>query len=825
MTFFADIQAQAVKRPQNPALLGISDQPLLNFEALVAQIAHLRTDLRAAGIHPGDRIALVLENGPEVAAAFLAISAACACAPLNPAYSLTEYRRYLEDLDAAALVIRPAAAPHAISAALSLGLPIIELRTGNRAGEIFLKLPQFGPSCPTMDPTPADLALILHTSGTTSAPKKVGLSHANLRHSAGTIRRSLALTPEDRCINIMPLFHIHGLMAALLGSLTAGASVICTPSLGHFEFNAVALRSEASWYTAVPTLHDLILSQVTDLDHDQRHRFRLVRSSSAPLQEHTALALAEQFEAQVVQAYGMTEASHQIAATPLHGPRPPGSIGQPTGTEMTILDPESDTILGPGLPGELALRGVSVISNYLDNPQANRAGFSQGWFRTGDLGCQNAQGNYFITGRLKEMINRGGEKIAPTAVEQALLSLDGIKAAAAFSLPDALLGETVAAILVAAQFPIPDAILRQQLKPLLASFKIPRNYFWRQDLPLGSTGKLQRTRLAALVMDQAGTKVPPISSTNGSLGSEARIILAIWEAVLNKPALAADRAFLDQGGHSIAATRIALRVRTEFGLDIPMNALYEAGTVLEQAKIVKHTASTVLKAGDSDPDRQGGSMAPRFVELAPGDDLGRPLLVWLASFHGNLASVSAVASHLPASYQQLALLVPGIHSGERPQRDMLRLADQVRAALANSGHDLPLILIGICFGAWLGNAVAAAAQTEVNSVRGLIQIDPYLPPLIHNYNPLYRLSRILAYVRFNPHQLLERLAYRLPERLHRRLPKSIKAEFKTEAQREIFNAHKTAKDAYLPIRATSPLFRIWTDEYLRYVRNRLPVEL
>jgi acyl-CoA synthetase (AMP-forming)/AMP-acid ligase II len=345
--------------------------------------------------------------------------------------------------------------------------------------------------------SPEDVALILHTSGTTSRPKIVPLSQHNVATSAQNIARTLEFSQSDRGLNIMPFFHIHGLIAGLLAPLSRGGSVFCTPGFNAFEFFGWMEESKPSWCTAVPTMHQAILARAAKhRDVIARHPLRFVRSSSAPLPLRVIAALEDAFRAPVIEAYGMTEAAHQMASNPLRGLRKPGSVGLAAGPEVEIMG-EAGEILAPDVVGEIVIRGENVFAGYENNPKANAEGFTNGWFRTGDQGVKDADGYVRLTGRLKEIINRGGEKISPREIDEALMDHPAVAQAIAFAAPHELLGEDVAAAVVLREgASVTEKELRGFLAERLAAFKVPRKIVFLDEIPKGATGKLQRIGLA-----------------------------------------------------------------------------------------------------------------------------------------------------------------------------------------------------------------------------------------------------------------------------------------------------------------------------------------
>jgi acyl-CoA synthetase (AMP-forming)/AMP-acid ligase II len=479
------------------------ERPDLDYAGLRAQVARAGAALAGLGVGRGDVVALVLPNGPEAATAFLAVAARAASAPLNPAYTEAELAFYLDDLDARRVLVAAGegAAARRVAAARGIAVAEVVVPAGAPAGVFDLR-PVEGPVTarePGGVGHPHDLALVLHTSGTTSRPKMVALTAANLCASAANVARSIALGPDDRCLNVMPLFHIHGLVAAVLASLHAGGSVVCAPGFNALRFFAWLEESRATWYTAVPTIHQAVLDRAPrNAAVLERVRLRLIRSSSAALPPQVMARLEEVFGAPVIEAYGMTEAAHQMASNPLPPrARKPGSVGVAAGPEVAVMD-GAGRLLGPGEIGEVVIRGPNVTAGYLGNPQATAAAFTDGWLRTGDQGSLDAEGYLRLTGRLKEIINRGGEKISPREVDEALLDHPAIAQAVTFAVPDAKLGEDVAAAVVLHEgAAATEGEIREFARARLAAFKVPRRVLVLPEIPKGATGKPQRIGLAA----------------------------------------------------------------------------------------------------------------------------------------------------------------------------------------------------------------------------------------------------------------------------------------------------------------------------------------
>ncbi|MEQ8248810.1 MAG: acyl--CoA ligase [Alphaproteobacteria bacterium] len=486
--------------PNETDALGAPDRPTMTYGQLRALVATTGATLNALGIGRNDRVAIVLPNGPEMAAAFVAIAGAATTAPLNPAYRADEFRFYLEDLNAKALIVQAGEDSPAIEVAQTLGIAVVTLtpNIAAPAGTFTLDGPVAGAAASVGTAQADDVALVLHTSGTTSRPKIVPLTHTNIAASARNIAATLRLGTEDRCLNIMPLFHIHGLIAAVSASLVAGASVHCTPGFNALRifgwFEAIA----PTWYTAVPTMHQAILSRaVRNKDVVARMGLRFIRSSSSSLPPPVMQGLETLFGVPVIESYGMTEASHQMTSNQLPpGDRKPGSVGAAAGPEVAIMDP-AGTILAVGETGEIVIRGENVTSGYENNPEANAAAYTGGWFRTGDQGFLDADGFLTISGRLKEIINRGGEKIAPLEVDNVLMEHAAVAQAVTFAVPHDKLGEDVAAVVVLREDAVTDEkTLRTFVGEHLTDFKVPRRIVIVDEIPKGATGKVQRIGLA-----------------------------------------------------------------------------------------------------------------------------------------------------------------------------------------------------------------------------------------------------------------------------------------------------------------------------------------
>jgi len=465
----------------DPALVIPEKGPSFTYAQLRAAVEDAASRLAGLGVRRGDRVALAFPNGPEAIVLFLAAALAGTACPLNPAYTEDEFAFYLEDTDARLLVAAPGGVPAARTAMGKRGRVVDaefaadgELRLEGSRGEV-------------QAPGENEVALVLHTSGTTSRPKRVPLRHRNLLASVANIVRTYELRPDDVSMCVMPLFHVHGLMASTLSTLASGGTVVAPANFTPLGFWPVARAHRPTWYSASPTFHHLILRRAAEGSKPAgSERLRFVRSCSSTLAPAFMAELEGRLGAPVLDAYGMTEASHQMASNPLPpAPRKPGTVGPGTGVEIRILE-----------DGEVAIKGPNVIDGYEGNPEANATSFIDGWFRTGDSGRLDADGYLELVGRIKELINRGGEKIAPREIDEVLEAHPKVKEAVAFGVPHPAWGEEVAVAVVLIE-PVAEKELAAWCRERLAEFKVPRRFHVVDEIPRTPTGKVQRRHVAS----------------------------------------------------------------------------------------------------------------------------------------------------------------------------------------------------------------------------------------------------------------------------------------------------------------------------------------
>jgi acyl-CoA synthetase (AMP-forming)/AMP-acid ligase II/acyl carrier protein len=603
--------------PDREAILA-PGRPPVTYGALWARVNDAVRGLRSLGVGPGDRVAVVLPNGPETAVAMIAVAAGAVCVPLNPGYTTDEWQRYFGDLRVSALLTRADMDSASRGLAHAIGIPVIDLIPQPSEGPGAFSL--VGPE--TVRSVNAELAprtgdaFILTTSGTSSRPKMVPLTHAAVCLSAYNVGATLALGPRDRLLNVLLLFHVHGLVSGVLAALAAGSSVVCTAGFDAAAFCGWLKEFRPTWYTAVPAIHQAVLSAArVDKRSARQSSLRVIRSASSSLPPSVTSGLEALFGVPVIDTYGMTEAASQIAANPLER-RKPGSVGQPAGPEIAIMDSEGRRLLA-GKRGEIALRGPTITRGYDNDSAATASAFRNGWFRTGDLGYLDEDGYLFIVGRIKDIINRGGQKVAPAEVEQALLSHPDVVDAAAFPLFHRRFGEDVAAAVVLRQDARVTAhSLRGFARERLARFKVPGLIRIVPEIPKGPAGKIKRAELVATLaitlpkarVERGGKLAAPRSELEWQLADT-------WTELLELNRIGIDEDVFALGADSITVAQMLSRLRARFGVDLSLKDLFDAPTVAALATRVELSEKAV---SPSDP----------ATDIARGEDDGsRPVSI------------------------------------------------------------------------------------------------------------------------------------------------------------------------------------------------------
>ncbi|BDI30445.1 hypothetical protein CCAX7_24960 [Capsulimonas corticalis] len=609
------IADHAHDRLDAPALMAPGFQTL-TYGRLLSRIDNSVRCLNALGLGRDDRIAIVLSSNVDMAYAFLTVSSAAVCAPLSSSLRAQEYEALFRLMKVKALLTDAALESEAIDAARALNLPLLNiLPSAGEIGGVFERSKSdfsIGPPARAGLAQPDDIALILHTSGTTGRPKLVPLTHRNLRQSANDIGEALGLTPSDRCLNVMPVYYIHGL-STIFASLAAGGSVVCAPQFDPTQFFDLMSQYRPTWYSAAPTVHQMILDQADRLPTGAIPRtLRFIRSASSAMPQQMLARIEQTFGAPHIEAYGMTETSPQIASNRLpESQRRAGSVGRAAGPRIAIVD-DAGAMAAAFTVGEVVARGANVTQGYLDDPAANKAVFRDGWFRTGDQGYIDQDGFLFLTGRLKEIINRGGEKISPHEIDEVLLRHPAVSQAVAFPIPSARLGEDLAAaVVLRAGTEATSSEIRRFAAARVADYKTPSQILIVDALPTGANGKLQRRTMAAQLGMLFTEEAAPSPQERIAPRTETEAFIRdIWREVLRIEEIGAEDTFSALGGNSLFATLALTRIQNATGVRLSLFDFLETPTVAGLAARMETNHQSLSSVLPPITPRSPGSATP-----------------------------------------------------------------------------------------------------------------------------------------------------------------------------------------------------------------------
>lgn len=760
--------------PAQPVLLSTTRAPLLAAE-LQTQWQMVHGVLAAVGITPTDRVAIVLPNGPVLAVACLSLLTVTGCVPLNPAYTQAELQYFLSSLGVRLLLTDPQAVPHAQLAAASAGVPVLRVVVDDTLATGIFRLEsdipmQIAPGG-LMRPSPDDIALVLHTSGSTAEPKIVPLRQHQLVSSAQYLIQSLALTADDRCLNALPLFHVGALVDLLIAPLASGGSVLVTDDMQASGLLQSLATQGITWYQAVPTMLQDLLTHVQDLaPTSMTHNLRFLRSVSSPLSPALLTALETQFGVPVIEIYGMTETAGVISSNPLPpGVRKVGSVGVSAGPEIVVID-QAGNPARTGHKGEILVRGSTVMAGY-EGAAANADTFINGWLRTGDEGYCDREGYLFITGRTKDIINRGGEKISPREVDDAMMAHPSILEAAAFGVPHPSLGEDVAAAIVLK----PGQQLDRQalaafLAPRLAYFKVPHSLYFLDTLPKGNTGKVLRRKLAETVADIPAVSQVAFQAPESALAQD---LAALWASLLDVPVVGMQDDFFELGGDSLKAATLMTRLQDSLGVDLTATALFDAPTLGE----FEQWLSVTLASQEQTDSTNLSSTREQPTNGLP-DEIKRPLSALLAGWAGLRATPESllVGHNTLGSRQPVfwvsqdaadALALSRALGPEQPVYFMRSLYELPCRSVENN-HVLarhyvkemlslqivePFLVCGFCEGGKIALEIAQMLRDGGKQVALLCMIDQYSPRYYDG-----PIALLYSQTRFSPY-----VPYRHPE--------------------------------------------------------------
>ena len=743
MHLFSLVGQKAREFPDHPAILA-PGRMAMTYRGLVEEVRQVTAALQAAGFRPGERIGLIMPSGPEAAVAFLASTCIGPAAPLNPDATLQDIEYFAAQFGVKRFLVQKGFTARAVPAVQSLGVPVTYVRPcpDRPAGTIAISVngpangAALGASAPEEPFAPESfifggaaaaksasdsVALLLPTSGTTSRPKTVPITHAMIIETALAIVRHLELTPQDLCLNVMPFFHVHGLVSALIASLFAGAGVICAPGFREQEFFAWLEQYLPTWYTASPPIHKRIAAQAAAKgEFPLRTALRLIRSASAPLPPATAESLERIFGVPVIETYGMTETASQIAGNPLPpAQRKRGSVGKPTVKKLAIAGPDG-AILPPLAVGEVVVQGPSVFTGYENNPEANREAFRDGWFRTGDQGFLDEEGYLFLTGRLRETINRGGEKIAPREIDEVLLGHPAVRDAAAFPVPHAALGQDIAAAVVLQPG---SALTADEIRAFaaqrLADYKVPGKIIFVDAIPRSPSGKVRRASLAEHFFPAGADNSGELGGRGAAAQSPAFVpprnrleekLAAIWARVLQRDRVSVADDFFALGGYSLLATQLVVEIEAALGIQLPVSFVFRGNTVEKMAKLLK------------------GKAAAGLSPVVPLRDSGaKPPLFCVHAIDGEVTPYKTLADHMngdrPVYGIGFGTLFYKLRSKAGLDTSVSDLANCYVEEVLRLQPEGPYFLLGYSFGGYVAHEMARQLQSRGHEVAFLAILD------------------------------------------------------------------------------------------------------
>ncbi|MDR3560306.1 MAG: non-ribosomal peptide synthetase [Negativicutes bacterium] len=713
-----DMIFRHVKKSPNSIALITPRMETYTYRQLSDSTHRLFCNLLKAGVQEKSRIAFVLPSNAETAIVFLAVAQIATCIPLNPAYSTREFKLYLSTMNATAVIVRDGFPQAAVTAARELRIQIISLMTARQNGvmELTSNVQRVGKSkAQAMITKFSDTALLLHTSGTTAQPKIVPITHEMLACSVQNTAKAFNLTKNDRCLSVAPMFHTHGLVVAVLASLFAGGSVICLPKFDEDQFFHSLSTLAPTWYTAVPAIHQRVLDHTQKLPDFKTCSLRFIRSAAGPLPIRLGNELEEKFAVPVINTYGMTEASSQIASEPLSPMnRKKGSVGTSNGCKLAIMDIHG-MMLDAKIIGEVVIRGQNVLKEYENNPIINEQSFRGGWFRTGDQGYVDEDGYLFITGRLKEIINRGGQKILPNEIDDILAEHPAIAEAAAFPIPHATLGYDLGVAIVLRQgFLVSASEVRQFVSQHLAQFKVPSRVSFVAQIPKGPTGKIRRSMLAEKVLTDPSThREKPVTKPVNSI--EARLV-SIWKGLLHAEEISILDDFFQVGGDSLTATILLAEIEGLWNCSISYATMRENPILKDLAQTIKqHDAEKALIAIQA-----GGKMLPIYC-VHPID--------------GDIGAYLKLVNHLEKTQPVFGLRATGLGYSDGDSSTMEVLARQYVFEILEQRPSGPYILVGYSFG---GVIAFEMAQQLINAKKEvvLLLIDTRAPKMYQEYSKI-----------------------------------------------------------------------------------------
>jgi oxalate---CoA ligase len=691
-----DIIFNGNQDPDHNAIESPGYQPL-TYADLRQQILYVVKTLNAMGFHRNDRIAVISPAGPETAVILVSVMTGFTAVPLNPQNKKQEYERYFSQLKIKAIIIQEGCETTATGVAKSQNIPIIELLpVPDKAGKFKLKGTRENDLKEAEFACPSDISRILMTSGTTSRPKIVPSSQKQASLRQKKQYQALKITPTDRCLHILPYYHGMGIGMPLLSVLYAGGTVICPKEFIPSDFLYLLKTFRPTFYSAGPALHQGILREIKriPLNELKNNSLRFIRSGSAFLPDHAINDLETLLGVPVIVAFGSSE----TGPISINFPQKHGSVGIPLVDYLSIMD-ENGNIVGSCSEGEIVVKGETVFSGYEDDPDANKAAFTDGWYKTGDMGYLDNEGYLFLTGRKKELINKGGEKISPAEIDNVLMTHPSVKDAMTFGITDPILGEDLAAMVEVENQNVTETELRKYLINRLIQFKVPKKIYFVDEIPRGTTGKL--LRYVGTDRYESGDFEDILSSEplSNAVSSESSVnqekIMQIWKNILDIKSLEADDDFFRCGGNSLAAIELLIKIQREFHVNFPPDTIYLYPTIRQQARMIARKSDNKAYHPLIVPIREKGTLPPLFCI--------HPLDGWIGQYQ-------TISPLLGQNRPLFGIRAMGLEEAEYPYPTIDEAVREYAEAIKTVQKNGPYYLIGYSAGGLLAFALSCHLQ-------------------------------------------------------------------------------------------------------------------
>jgi acyl-CoA synthetase (AMP-forming)/AMP-acid ligase II/thioesterase domain-containing protein/acyl carrier protein len=722
-----DLIFHANQNPDHPALESPGYQPL-TYRDLRKQVLLVIKTLNAMGFGRNDRIAIIMPAGPETAVLGIAVMAGFTHTPLNPQYTEPEFQVILSRMKVKAIIVQKDHETAARTAALSRTIPLIEITPSpDRAGIFTIGTGMADEGNDVLFAQPEDTAIVLLTSGTTSLPKIVSLTQKQVCKSVGILCSQLRHTERDKSLHIVPHFHLLGILGTLLAPLRGGGTVICTRDFIPPDFLSLLKNERPTFYCAGPAHHQAILRELKKVPPGElkNNSLRYIRSVSAPLPAPVRQELGMLLGVPIIENYAMTESPNIT----INMAGKEGSVGIPIIESLVILDEDGAT-LGSFENGEVAIQGEVVFSGYEDAPEENASAFINGWFMTGDMGYLDDEGYLYLTGRKKELINKGGEKISPPEIDQVLMTHPAVKEAMAFRVSDPVLGEDISAMVVVEDQHADEEELRRFLLERLIPFKVPRRIFRVDEIPKGPTGKLLRyvgtERYSIVPGEDARTPGLTNDTVSPELSLYQEKLLEIWKDILDVTSLSTTDDFFRCGGNSLAAIELLIKIQRAFHLTIPPDAIYLFPTIRQQALMVAQKTKTSEQYHPLIvPIRGGGTLPPLFCF--------HPLGGWIVKYQD-------ISPFFDQNRPVFGIRAKGLEPAETPPLTIQEAVREYADAIKTVQKEGPYHLLGYSAGALYAFELACQFQSRGETVIFLGIVDQSVPA------PQIRLFRKVTYL-------------------------------------------------------------------------------